>query len=142
MSFGKPKDDDIISIDGLDEVDDNPFYVDPGEYKASCSQLEKKVSESSGNPMLVFTFTIEQKGQAKGKDLKVHAVLTPGGLWKLKQTLVGLGIPMPPKGKPLQVRPKEVIGRKCMVKVVDKDFNGEKRSNIAKVSPLEAASAA
>jgi hypothetical protein len=138
MAFGKPKDDDVVIIDGLGDVDDNPFYVPPGEYKAQVTACEKKTSEA-GNPMLVFTFTIETKGDAKGKDLKTHAVLTPAGLWRVKQVLVGLGFPPPPKGKSLEIRPKECIGRKAVVKVVDKEYNGETRSEIRTVKPLTAA---
>lgn len=140
MSFGKPKDDDVISIDDMDQVDDNPFYVDPGEYKAQCTACEKKVSENSGNPMLVFTFTIKQKGDAKGKDLKVHAVLTPGSLWKLKEVLGAMGFNV--TSKKLDFRPKEAVGKNVIVKVVDKEYQGEKRSNITKVKPVTAAAAA
>jgi hypothetical protein len=138
-AFGKPKDDDAIDIDGLNEVDDNPFYVTPGTYPAQCTACEHKVSDA-GNPMLVFTMTLGGTDKdVKGKDLKVHAVLTPGALWKLKETLGALGFAV--NTKKLKFKPAEAKGKRCMVKVVDKDYQGEKRSNVSKCSPMAAAAA-
>lgn len=134
-AFGRPKDDDEIIIEGLGDVDDNPFYVPPGEHPASVSLIGTDPS-SAGNPMLTLTFSITA-GAAKGKDLKVFLVRTPAAMWRLKKVLKALGCDV--SGKVLKIKPKELLGKKAILVVKDEEFNGEMRSNVKEVKPFVAA---
>lgn len=134
-AFGKPRDEAEIVIDGLDGVDESPWYVPAGDHPAKVTLCEPQTS-SAGNPMLVFTFTISS-GVAKGKDLKVHAVRTPAAMWKLKEVLKALGLDV--SAKSLKIKPSALVGKAALLVVADQEFNGEIRSNVKKVKPLVAA---
>ena len=138
-AFGKPKDDDVINILDLDQVDDTPFYCPPGTYTASCSDCKQSTSKE-GNPMLVFKLTVETPGEAKGKDVTIFAAMTPAAMWKVKETLAALGYDVATKN--LAFKPQSAIGRKCQIVVEDSEYNGQKRSNVKSAKPLPAAKAA
>lgn len=129
--FGKPKDDDEIVVDGLGDVDENPWYIPKGEHAASVTLVEKGTSKE-GNPKTVFTFSITA-GEAKGKDIKIHLSHSEKALWKLKQVLKALGFDT--TGKSLKFKTKECVGRKCVLVIEDNEFNGEMRSNVKTVKP-------
>ena len=141
--FSKPAaDDGTIALPGIEDVDMNPFYVPPGEYAATCTGAVQGTS-NSGNPKIVFSFAItkvlksdadaDALKRAIGKDLKIHAAVTPGAMWKVRQTLDGLGVSY--KGGKANL--KACAKKKCVITVEDSTFNGEKSSNIKKVSPTE-----
>lgn len=134
-AFGRPKDDDEIVIDDFDQVDDNPWYVPKGLHAATVTLCEKGTTKD-GDPKTVFTFTIA-KGEAKGKDLKVHASHKPTALWRLKKILTALG--MNTSGKQLKFKGRDLVGKPCILEVEDQEFNGETRSNVKNVKPPVAA---
>lgn len=138
--FSKPAaDDGTVALPGIEDVDMNPFWVPPGKYAATCTGAVQGQSNSSGNPKIVFTFSISKVLQsdgdadalkkAPGKDLKIHAALTTGAMWKVRQTLDGLGVSY--KGN--KVNLKACAGKKCVITVEDSDFNGITNSNIKTV---------
>ncbi len=143
--FGKPaKDDGNFALPGIEDVDMNPFWVPPGKYVATCTGAAEGQS-GSGNAKIVFTFAISKALQVAdpdpksiGKDLKIHAAITAGAMWKVRQTLEGLGVSF--KGN--QVKLKECAGKKCVIVVEDSDFNGTTNSNIKSVALASAANGA
>ena len=140
-AFGKPaEDDDLIQWDDAGDVDVNPWYVPPGLYELQCTDAEKGIA-NSGNPKVTFTFSVLKAvgegagGSGVGKDLKVHAALTPQAIWKLRETVEALGMPWPKKGA-LKVKCSDFRGKKCLGTVEDNVWNGEKRSQIKRCAPL------
>jgi len=134
MAFGRPADDVEIEIDGWDDIDENPFYVPPGTYDATAVSCEEGETKESKAKKLIFTFAVVSKDKAiNGKELKVHAVRSEAAAWRVKQVLIGLGFPQ--QGKSLKLKLSDVPGKKCRIEVVDRDYQGETRSDIKKVLP-------
>lgn len=146
--FGAPRDndngtgldDDMIVIDGLDEVDESPFWVPPGIYQASVSDVEKATSKA-GNPMLKITFTLEKAIDAErnehaiGKDLRCFLSFAPKAKWKLVATLRGLGLDV--SGKQLKFSTRSLMGKKARIEVEDSDYGDSKSSSVKSVEPLK-----
>ena len=139
--FGAQQDDEMIVIDGLDEVDDNPFYVPSGDYLLQVTDLENGMSRND-DPMLVFTFTVVKpvgNGATKdgvGKDLKVWNVKSKAAMWRLKKTLAGLGMNV--NVKTLKIKFSELLNKKCIGTIVDDKYDGRTVSKVKEIRPVGA----
>lgn len=133
--------DDAIIIDGLNEVDTNPYWVPPGKYRVQVMDVEQKPS-SNGNPMVVLGLTIEKAvdvaspdPKAVGKDLKMFLVVMPKTKWKIRKTLEALGIKC--DKAQLRIQPKELVGKKAIAQVEDWVRDGETNSSVKSLYALE-----
>lgn len=122
-----------ITIPDFSGVEVKVFHAPPGPYPAKVIGFVEAVSQSSGNPMLVFEFEVSVGG---GKTLrrKFYCPLTSNSLWKLKQTCDALGI------EPGAIAVDKVIGLTCMVNLIDgDDYNGSPTSDIESCDQLSEA---
>lgn len=104
-----------------------------GVYKAKCVDIAKKRSKAD-KPMWVFDFAITTPGEQDGKEFKVFCSLSPSAIWKLEQTLSAMGIGV--GGGPIKFIRADVVNKTCQVEIEDQEYEGKKRSGIAKCIPL------
>jgi hypothetical protein len=113
-----------ITIPDFSGVEVKVFHAPPGAYPGKVIGFAQAVSQSSGNPMLVFEFEVDVGG---GKVLKrkFYHPLTSNSLWKLARTCGALGI------EPGSISVDKVIGLECMVNIIDgDDYDGKPTSDI------------
>lgn len=124
-----------VTIPDFSNVEVKVFHAPPGAYPAKVIAFAQAVSQSSGNPMLVFEFEADVGG---GKVLKrkLYCPLTSNSLWKLKQTCGALGI------EPGAIAVDKVIGLECMVNLIDGDeYEGNPTSDIGSCDEMTEESA-
>ena len=118
-----------ITIPSFNNVKQDVKYLPPGKYQAKVSKFKQDVS-GAGNEMLVFEFDVKApNGVLKGR--RLFCPLTANALWKLHRVCDALGIDSG------EVDVSDVIGRKCMVNIVDdgQNDNGDKYCKIASCAP-------
>lgn len=126
--------------------------VDPGEYIVDVSHLEQKPAKSSGNNMIVATFTIAE-GEAQetdegrafaGQKLWCNYVLVPQSMGRLKQLMIACGANLS------KFQASEVLGSRIRVTVTHRNGGqytdgqgnvkeGKTMANVANERPLHAA---
>lgn len=130
-STGAPASADEFAVD-LTEVESSGLIPD-GTYRVKCANVEQSVSKG-GNPMFVWDFEIVGSTQYDGRILKVFTAITPAAMWKVAETVVALGIGQ--TGSVVKFKRSDVIGKECGAVVEETEYNGNKRSQISRVTPL------
>jgi hypothetical protein len=130
--FGSPTENESDAAFEVEFDDnDNPYYVAEGDYTAKVVGVEQQVSKN-GNPMWVWDFAILTRGDYEGKELRLFAVLTPQALFRLKETLVALGL-MDESTKRVKFDQDKALNRRAVITVVDNVYQGRKNSSIQEV---------
>lgn len=122
---------DSFEVD-LTNVQDN-FKVPDGLYKVRCQDVEQSVSKG-GNPMFVWSFAVVD-GQYAGREFKVFTALTPAAMWKVAETVIALGVGQ--QGQVVKFKRSDVIGKDCGALIEATEYNGQVRSQIARVMSLQ-----
>jgi len=110
-----------------------------GDYSARLIKVESKKS-GAGNPMYAWTYVILD-GEFVGEEMMNFTALTPAAMWKLKETLIGLGI-KPVNGvynfKPVDhtTDPQGVINKQVVLVVEIQEYKNQMRASIDKVLPF------
>lgn len=128
--FAATKEADVFEVD-LSNVQEG-FRIPPGQYPARLVSLEKKDSKA-GNPMWVWDYEVTGPEQHRGFKIRNHTVLQPNALWKLNETMAALGLR--PEDGQASFTKEDAINRKCVVELVDGEYESEKRSELKKVLP-------
>jgi hypothetical protein len=102
-------------------------------YIGKLVNVTKAIAKSSGNPMWVWDFVIV-KGPYAGKDFTLHTSLSLKAMWKMAQTLEGLGFAIQP-GVKVMFNKREAIGRLCRLVVRDDTYNNRPTSKLDSVLP-------
>jgi len=102
------------------------FKIPEGEYGVRCEEAKQEVS-SNDNEMISFVF-IGTEGKAKGKKFFYHNTLVEQSLWKLKETLIGLGVEVPDSVMDIDL--DELEGLEGTAIVEDDTYQGKTRSKI------------
>lgn len=106
-----------------------------GEHVAKIVKAEVKQSQG-GNDMIVVCYEVTQ-GQDKGARVYENYPLTDTALWKLKAMLQAIG--MKCDGK-VQLDLDKLVGKVCLITVIDDEYNGQVRSRVQECRKLAAAS--
>jgi Protein of unknown function (DUF669) len=106
--------DDMSTVPAPDEL------VPEGTYHVRVAKIEEKVSENSGNPMLVFTFKIQDEGPAFGRQVAAFASLQKNALFTLKGIYKACGYTPGPEGHD----PEKCLDSELYVKVQHEMRNG------------------
>lgn len=104
-----------------------------GQHVAKIVSAELKQSQG-GNDMIVVAFEVT-KGQDKGARVFENYPLSENALWKLKGMLQAIG--MKCDGK-VQLDLDKLIGKICIVEVIDDEYNGQVRSRVQECRKLAA----
>lgn len=107
----------------------------PSEGEHVCKIVNAELKQSQGgNDMIVVTFEVT-KGQDKGARVFENYPLAENALWKLKGMLQAIG--MKCDGK-VQLDLDKLIGKICIVSVIDDEYNGQVRSRVQECRKLAA----
>lgn len=104
-----------------------------GQHVVKIVSAEVKQSQG-GNDMIVVAFEVT-KGQDKGARVYENYPLAENALWKLKGMLQAIG--MKCDGK-VQLDLDKLIGKVCIVEVIDDEYNGQTRSKVQECRKLAA----
>ena len=104
-----------------------------GQHVVKIVSAELKQSQG-GNDMVVVAFEVT-KGQDKGSRVYENYPLAENALWKLKGMLQAIG--MKCDGK-VQLDLDKLIGKVCIVEVIDDEYNGQIRSKVQECRKLAA----
>lgn len=130
--FGQPADDEAIEL-LIPEGAESGRIPAGDQYIGKLLGLVQGESESSGNPMITWTFTMYD-GDFQGMDFNMWTTLTANSMWKLADTLTALGVAWEP-GVPLKIRPKELKGTLVRMVIKDDKYEGRERSKLAAILP-------
>jgi len=128
--FGKPADDEVTEILIPEGAESGKIPADD-QYIGRCLGFIQEESKKSGNPMLTWTFTMEE-GDFIGMDFTLWTPMTANAMWKLADTLTALGVKWEP-GVPLSLRSKDVKNVLVRMKIVD--YEGRDRSKLQTILP-------
>jgi len=118
-------DDFVIEIDPGSDV-----IVPKGTYPAMVAGVKSSFS-NAGNPMLVWEFTLLGK-EYLGKNLTLFTAQTLAAMWKLNAVIAALGFTKDDTGK-IKFTPAEAKNRRCVLHVVEEEWEGQTRSSIKSV---------
>lgn len=104
-----------------------------GEHVAKIVSADVKQSQG-GNDMIVICFEVT-KGQDKGSRVYENYPLSDNALWKLKAMLQAIG--MKCDGK-VQLDLDKLVGKMCLISVIDDEYNGQVRSRVQECRKLAA----
>ena len=108
-----------------------------GMYPATVFEIKEKVAKESGKPMLEFTFKLVNQNNRR---MWANYSLQPSALWKLKSTLLALGIPPKKLEGELEFEPQDLLGRECILEVTIGTWNGKQSNEVKDVHAPNAAS--
>lgn len=130
--FGRPSDNETVEILIPEGAESGKIPAD-NQYIGRCLGFVQEESKSSGNPMLTWTFTMEE-GDFMGMDFTLWTSLTANAMFKLADTLTALGIKWEP-GVPLNLSSKEVKNKLVRMDIVDDNYEGRERSKLRGILP-------
>ena len=98
-----------------------------GLYDVVVVRCDERTSQQ-GNPMLRLALEVED-GEHRGRWLWDNLVLVERAMWKLVLVVEAItGRPCPPGG--ITLEPGFLVGRRVVVEVGEKEWNGERRNEI------------
>lgn len=108
-----------ISLNFAD-VSDGFVTLPPGIYPAVVSSVEEAISKpkddgKGSNPMLVWEYTVDTP-QYRNVTLKDWTVLTKNAMWKVKDVVRALGVPIAEDGS-CDFDPIDLVGTMCQLQV-------------------------
>lgn len=119
----------IPDMEGVDDSGGN-FHINSGDYLMRCTGVSEETSKAE-NPMYVFKFEGLEK-QAKNRSFRLHCALTEKALWKLRQTLRGLGVEIP-EGSDGEFNPNDIIDTEVIGTVTDDEYEGKINSRLSEI---------
>jgi hypothetical protein len=130
----------FIQLPGFEGVEEGggSFHIPEGDYLMKCTGVTPAVSKASGNDMLVFTFTGLQE-KSKNKRFWLYCSYTREALWKLRQTLVALGVSTP--DDPSELNPDDVVDVEVIGTVTDNEYDGKTNSKVTEIAAVDASGA-
>lgn len=102
------------------------FHIPEGEYSMKVESVELGVS-SNDNEQIEWQFK-GTEGKAKGKIFYFYTPLLEQALWKLRQTLEGLGVEVPDSAMDIEL--DELVDLECTGIVEDDEYQGKTRSKL------------
>lgn len=123
---------DNFEVD-LTGVEVGGFTIPDGIYKVRCVNVEQTVSKG-GNPMFVWDFEVSE-GPKTGFKSKVFTAITPAAMWKVAETVIALGVGQ--QGSVVKFKRSDVLNKECGALFETSEYNGQNRSQIARVMSLQ-----
>ena len=107
--------------------------VAEGVYPALVFKADVLHSKA-GNPYINWTFKL--LGEFEGRQQWMMTSLQPKALWKLKELLAALGETEETLSGSKELDLETYLGAYCKVKIVHEEYNGQTRSKVDSVEPL------
>lgn len=115
---------DFTGVEGIEAIPD-------GRYPAIVAVVEEKTS-AKDKPYISWQFEIAE-GEYKGRKMFNNTSLQPQALWKVKETIVALGIPI--KGNKIKINDNDLIGLTCDLMIGQREWEGQMRNEVRQVLP-------
>lgn len=97
----------------------------PGDYIFTATHVEQKNAKTSGNPMIVVTFTVDdESSEYNGFKVFNNYVLTQNAMGRLKQLMIAVGGSLDGK-----IRASEILGAKIRASVINETVVGQPDAN-------------
>jgi Protein of unknown function (DUF669) len=139
VNFASGGDDsEVVDLGGVDENGQYPV-IPKGDYVATVDEVEYGISQSKGNKMWTWRFKIEG-GDHDGRTLFYHTTFTEQGLPRVKQALVRVGRADLANSRfnPRDLAENgDLIGGRCIIRVVQRPYEGQMRNSIRTVLPYK-----
>jgi len=120
----------VIQVDWSQAESSGFEPVEPGEYAAVCTGC--KLSDKPGGSGFHYV-ELEFTGKDPKRKYWGNYSLSPKALWKLKETIVALGIE--PGDGPFELDPEDVIGKDALLVITQETYNGRVNNKIDSVKP-------
>lgn len=121
----------VIKVD-LSNVDSNSLLPE-GEYQAVVYDVAQKQNKAQDGFNLHWQFKVVG-GEHEGKSLFLITSLKENALFRLRDVLVALGVPIPESGQ-LEFDTEDLLAKPCTVVVTQGEYNGKKRNEVKEVLP-------
>ena len=102
-----------------------------GTYEVKVKGLTKE--EGNEYPYLKWELQV-YKGSYKGSNIRMNTSLSPKALWRLRNTLIALGLKVPKSQVSLD--PNKLVGLAMGVEINMRDYEGKTYPNVLKVFKL------
>ena len=128
---------EVISVNFKDVPESGSLRIPAGDYIAKVKKVEKKTSQSSDKPYLMWSLEIVSGGDksAKGKVINTVTSLQPQALFNLRNFLVAIGIDVPAKALKLDLG--KLIGKIIGITVEDDEYRGDDNRKVKKSAVVE-----
>ena len=134
-AFDGAPDDGSFSLPDMSNAE-SPWKVKAGDYIGTITSFTQTTTKESGNPMFVFKIDCEV-GRAKPMNVYYNIVNVPSNMVRIKMTFVDV-FGFPSKGGSFTNAADKIVGQRCMVTLVDGEWKGESRSEVARINKLPA----
>ena len=128
-----------IKLDFSNTGDSTFEPLPAGLYPATVFDIKQKVGKDSGQPYLEFTFALSDQN---GRRAWSNYSLQPAALWKLKSTLLALGVPAKSLEGNFELDPKDLLGRECVLELIVDSWQGKATNSVNEVHPKAGTKAA
>ncbi|AZS06604.1 hypothetical protein SEA_JACOREN57_37 [Mycobacterium phage JacoRen57] len=106
----------------------NPKHIEPGDYAATITKVEQTEAKGDGEPMWVFTITLDDVPRASYPH---YCKLVDNQYWKIKALFQAAGINV--GQRKVKVDPNRLIGKEIAVGMEDDEYEGRLKSVIVDV---------
>lgn len=123
-------DNDVIEFDF---TDDTGGRIPPGDYEAVLASVEKGYTKTDGCPKYDWTFFVIDKRADGFQPRPLVTKLAPNTKWTFRLVVSALGLGQP--GQKGRFSKEQAVGRRCIIRLVDDEYNGQISSKIDRVMP-------
>lgn len=120
-----------ITVD-LSNVDSN-LLIPEGEYQAIVYDVAHRQNRAQDGFNLNWHFKVVG-GEHEGKSLYLTTSLKENALFRLRDVLLALGVPIPEDGK-VEFDTEDLLTRRCTLVVGQEEYNGRMRNSVKEVLP-------
>jgi hypothetical protein len=106
--------------------------IPEGEYHAKLVKAEV-AKASTGNQMINWVFNLIDAEELNGTPFWYHTVLAESSMWNCRKVMEALGVKIP--DSMMKIDLKKLAGRTCGLEIVDGEYEGTIRSEVADVFP-------
>lgn len=124
-------DDEVIEAD-LTGTGDGSFVFPDGDYPMRITDIKRDVSKASGKPMLVWSLL--GGPELRNNTFKVFTSFAPEAIWKMGEMITACGVGK--NGEKVTFKKSDCIGKMVMATLEKSEFDGKKRSSVAKCKPF------
>lgn len=108
----------------------NPKHIEPGDYAAVISKVEQTEAKGDGEPMWLFTITLDDVPRASYPH---YCKLVDNQYWKIKALFTAAGVNV--GQRKVKVDPNKLVGKQIGVGMEDDEYEGRLKSVIVDVFP-------
>ena len=119
------------------EVEDSDFEPIPaGIYTGVIDEIEERESKSGPHPYLNWTLIIGGDGEFSGRKLWMMTSFSPKALWRLRDTLIGLGCDAKKLKQKFEFDPVNYINVPVQIEVSQETYDGKLQNRVDSIKAI------